>query len=258
MVENKKKEIMLQNRHQFIHGADSKEREFFLTSLEKDYQIKIDETFPMAIYMDEFSLPNVIQTNNNIDISILKMISCEYLNFSIAYNILNKISKIHELNNLNNRVEKLLNTINRIDLNDNFSEITSIDELIKTLKESRNFYSMYYSEYITGKLKSLDINDLKIQFLTISSFLKVIKEMLNNNSYFGIIIDKKGDIPLISKNAINSLINKRINGDLSIKVACRRNDWNTYIDLNGDFIEYVHDYDIIELENSIFKHIKVR
>lgn len=258
MVENKKREIMLQNRHQFIYMENKEERKDFLKSLEKEYPIKVDENFPIAIYMDEFSLPNILPVNDNADISFIKMISSEYLNFSIAVNILESLSKIDELNKLNDRIEKLLDIINRIDVNECFNKITSIDELLKTLKDSRTFYSTYYSEYIKGNLKNKDINDLKIQFLTIDSFLKSVKKVLNNNSYFGIIIDKQEQIPTISKNAINTFINKRINSDISMKVVCRKNEWDTYIDSNGEFIEYIHDYDIIELENSSFEHIKTK
>ena len=36
-----------------------------------------------------------------------------------------------------------------------------------------------------------------------------------------------------------------------MKIATEPDDWETYRDVNGQFIEAVHDYGTIELDNSL-------
>ena len=256
MTEYQKQEIMGQSRHQFIYGYDSEERTQFLKSLVDDYPIKMDENSPMAIYMDEFALPNIEIKNENIDKIRLCTISREYLNFSIAYNIMDQLRKQVDIEKINNRNEEFLDFINRILMRRSNSKITSYDEFCKILNESRNFYSKYYQQYILDDVKNMDIDSLKIQFLVLDMLINHLKEMLNNNSYFGIIIDSKNSMPMISTNAINGLIASRINRNLSMKVSCQIENWQSYYDLNGVIVEYVHDYGIVELDDNYSKHVK--
>ena len=80
---------------------------------------------------------------------------------------------------------------------------------------------------------------------------------MNINSYFGIIIDKKGPLATTSVQAINTLIGGRINDDISVKVAISQDDWETYITNNGQFIEAVHDYGTVELDDSYKKYMNL-
>ena len=80
--------------------------------------------------------------------------------------------------------------------------------------------------------------------------------MINNNSYFCIIVDYQKDMSLTSMKAINSLISSRINSDISMKIACEPIKWLSYYSLNNDLIENIHDYDIIELDNNYSEYVK--
>lgn len=51
--------------------------------------------------------------------------------------------------------------------------------------------------------------------------------------------------------AINGYVTRRINSDISMKVACDPNEWMTYYDTTGILAENVHDYGVIELDNSL-------
>ena len=96
---------------------------------------------------------------------------------------------------------------------------------------------------------------MKIPFLDINSFTQKIKEMLNNNSYFCIIADQQEPISIYSQQALNSLINMRINSNLSLKIACNKDEWKTYYDLSGLLIENVHDYTELDLDEKVYKKL---
>lgn len=249
-----KKQIMEQSRHHFIYGYDGREREEFLRSLEDEYPIKINENSPMAIYMNDFSLPIIEGNIQNGDDLKLSTIGREYLNFVIFSNIIDSIIKQDKLNLLENRIDWFLERISRICLVR--EKILSFDELVELLKESKDFYTMYYSDYLMGKDIFLNINDLKIPSLEINSVTRVVKNLLNNQSYFGIIIDKQNDIPLILMKSINSLVSRRVNSDISMKVACDPEKWDVYYGFGGVLIENIHDYGVIELDDSADKYLK--
>ena len=53
-----------------------------------------------------------------------------------------------------------------------------------------------------------------------------------------------------------NLMSSRINGDISVKVVTEPDAWATFITSNGVFVEYMHDYGIIELDNSYKNDMK--
>lgn len=244
MNEIKKKEIIGQNRHQFIYGYNNDERRIFLQGIENDFPIKVNENIPMAIYLDESYLAEIDLKNTDVDKFRMYSIGREQFNFVIGQNILNKILRQAE-NNLNEQsVEKFLSSINKLYLSSSCKNIETLDELLNVLKKSQKFYEEYYAG------QHLDINELKIQFLDITSFIRHIKKLLNNNSYFNIIVDYRSEISQISKIAINALVASRINSDISMKVACEPGEWKVYTDFNGQHIDSIHDYGIVNLDNS--------
>lgn len=88
------------------------------------------------------------------------------------------------------------------------------------------------------------------------TFIKHYKKMINSKSHISVIADYQEPIDIRSQKAINTLINSGINADISIKVVCDPNNWETYYDLNNSFIEYTHDYGTIELNDCNSKHNK--
>ena len=87
-------------------------------------------------------------------------------------------------------------------------------------------------------------------------FVKQYKRGMNIDSHFGIIFDKKGYIFIPSTQTINDLISKRTNDDISIKIAVKPDNWQVYTDTNDQFIERVHDYGMVELDDSYKVFIK--
>ncbi|MDE5630153.1 MAG: hypothetical protein K2I70_00985, partial [Bacilli bacterium] len=83
-------EIMGQSRHQFIYGYNGEQRKNFLENMANHYPIVLDEKSPMAIYVDEFGLPNISVCDKMLDKSRINIISSEFLTFSITSDILLK------------------------------------------------------------------------------------------------------------------------------------------------------------------------
>ena len=86
-------------------------------------------------------------------------------------------------------------------------------------------------------------------FLHLESFVSQYKRGLNNNSYFGIVIDKGADVSLESIRNVNLLVGLRINSYISMKIVVAPDKWDSYFDSDGQYIEAVHDYGVVELDD---------
>lgn len=249
-----KKQIMEQSRHLFIYGYNNEHRTQFLKSLEKKYPIIFDSNKPIALYFDSLGFPKVDADLNNNDSHLIHTMSREYLYFTIASKILLE-SMENDKEILNNRLTKLISLINR-NKNIGHAEIETADDLLKEIETSRNFYYENYLNYVNGLIKNIPVNDITVPFLQLEMFISKYKEAMNIDSYFGIIFDKKGQQAINSTQAINNLIGGRINKDISVKAVIEPNDWETYYDANGQYIEATHDYGTVEMDNSFQNHIK--
>lgn len=261
MVYNKNEEylineIMGQNRHQFIYGYNDDKRKYFLHQLVAGYPIKIDCNSPMCIYLNEFGLPKVSIIDDKLDNNKIDILSREYLSFSIAYAILQKSKDSVDLDLLNTRLIRLLDLLNKNNVNPGYKKIKSLDELILTLAETKEFYKSYYLDYVRTGKEDKSINDIAMPFLHLEFFVSQYKRVLNNKSYFGIIIDKSDDISLASTRNVNFLVGSRINSDISMKIVVEPGKWDSYIDPNGQYVEAVHDYGVVELDDSQAEYVK--
>lgn len=245
--------IRLENRHQFIYGNNKEEREKILKQLTDTNKITKNNNTPSVIYMKDFSLP-IIENKVKIDNDNANILAREHLNFSIAYNILttvlNQITEIED--------KDLLERINILFVNKNHNKICTIQELTEELKISMDYYKDKYIEYMKTGNWNINIDELSICFIDINPLINYLKIALNNNSYFALIFDIKEEMSIHSTLAINEYIAKRINDNISIKVACNPNDWKCYYGLSGIRIDDTHDYGTIELDNSIQERIKKR
>jgi len=252
-----KQEILGQSRHLFVYGYNYENREKLLESLEDDFPIKINENYPIALYLKDYALPNINQINRNLENDKAKILCKNFFEFSLSENIIKKVLEIQELGNLNIQIDKMLDRINRCFLNNQKTKISDLQELRETLIQSKNFYYNYYVSFLNGESNLPDIKDLQMQFIDIMALINFVKTMLNNNSYFGIIIDYQMEMPLVLQQTINGYITKRCNSDISMKVVCDIADWKTYYDLNGVLAESVHDYGIVELDNNYKDYTKI-
>ena len=251
-----RKTIMEQSRHQFIYSYNDDRRKLFLQKLDSEYPVVMDCNNPMCIYLNEFGLPKVPMEFEALDNNRIDILSREYLSFTIAHAILEKSKNNIDNNLLNSRIRRLLDLINKYDLNGDYKEITSLDELISVLKQSKSFYMSYYLEYIKTGKETMSISELPIPFLQLESFVSQYKRALNNKSHFGIVLDKYDDILLESTKAVNLFVSSRINSNISMKIVLEPDNWDTYITPNGQYAEAIHDYGIIELDDSRTEYVK--
>lgn len=251
-MEQYQKIIMENSWHQFIYGYNIEQRHQFLKELEQDYPIQIEENTPMAIYLEEYGLPKIDLKLNEMERIQISGVSREYLNFLIAHQVLTNSIECLGIQELDKRMTELLSFANRCLINGKATSLQNITDLLMVLEQSIN---MYLKGYLNYNEHSFKINEVAIPFIQIDSFIRRVKQGLNNNSYFGIIIDKRHDISSFSPKAINGLIGSRITADLSMKVALEPGGWDTYSYSDGQVIQDPHDYSTIQLDDSLKVYI---
>ena len=188
--------IISENRHQFIYGSDGEKRKTFLHELAKNNPVVMNENEPMAIYLDKVGLPNYYLYQFELDRIKLATFSSEYLNFSIAYEMTNSLLNNCNYDDFEYNVSYFLKKINK--LSDCNTNISTLEDLNNLLKRTRNFYYENYCMYSKIGEHSNFIEEIPISFLDINYFTKLFKEMINNNSYFCIIVDYQKDMSLTS------------------------------------------------------------
>lgn len=243
-----KKIIMNQNRHLFVYGYNTQERSEFLKCLEKNYPFTYELLEPVALYFDSFGLPKIDTGLKNKDSYMIQAMSREYLSFLVASRILEKTIEFYD-SNLDDKLSWLIHLIN-INKNRNYDEITTVKKLLNEFKISRSFYYESFVKYVNGLIDNIPIENITIPFLDLGMFVNQYKSCMNMQSYFGLIFDKKNESSIFSTQSINSFIGARINNDISVKVAIEPNAWETYRNVNGQLIEAVHDYGVVELDDS--------
>lgn len=250
-VEYLKKIIIYESRHHFIYCENNKQRELFLKELELDKE-SVNLLEPIVVYLDNFGLPKIDLIDRNKNSNKFDIICREYLFLSIIYKILTNLS----IYIVGDKAEKLLNFINKLYKNAGFDDINSIDELIKEFEKSLYFYSEYYQNIALDLVPDKTINDIRIPFIELESFISYFKRIMNISTNFVILVDKKEELSDSSIKVVNLLIGSRINKDIAVKVFVSPGEWNNFITLNDQFVEYVHDYGIVELDNSYKAYIR--
>lgn len=242
-------EIIGQSRHQFIYGENGKRREDILRGIVLDNPIVCDQNEPGAIILDNNYLSGG-ESVYQIDSYRKLAISRENFNFAVAGKLLEAALSL----DLNARSDEFLSRINRL-FRDNGQSIDDLESVVGVLYQARDFYKDGYRTYLeTGEFPSLDA--LPIRFMDLNSFMHYYKKLLNNQSYFSVIVDQQKPISSLSKRAINDVVGKRINKDISMKVACEPGEWETFYDLNGQIVEATHDYGVVELDDSLSQYVK--
>ena len=242
-------ELAERNMHLFVYGKNDKKRERLLKEIADNHPFVFNSQEKCVVYIDEIGFPFLEQKDSRLDLSKRESIAFEYLNFTIVQAILIKISKAKQEN---------LDAINQVvNAFRYYKDFDSIEEVIKCLQESREFYLSCYNDAENYSLSHLE--KLSIQFIfDISMMINDIQTATKNDSSFQIILDRKGKIAIESVNAINSIVNMRCNGALSVKVVCEVDEWETNRDITNSFPEYIHDYDILDLDGSYKKSLNKR
>lgn len=251
MNEYTKRNIIGNSWHQFLYGYDTMERTNFLKEIAREYPITLNKDCPQAIYMDDFSLPT-LKYSHKVDKDLLKVASEGYFDFCIYTQLLDEVLKTDYERELNGREQIFLKYVNNILLNSNFDKIEDLISLRDAFLKAKNFYQQFYVSTITGETLITSHEELPISYIPIQdSYMRKFKTMINNSSYFVLIIDAKEKLPVISQQAINGYVTRRITSYFSMKVACDPNQWLTYYDLTGKIAENPHDYSNVELDDSL-------
>lgn len=237
---------IMQKRHTFIYGYNNSEREKILRSYEEKYPILLNNNQPVALYMDSFGIPEIDE--ERINTKLLKEIGYEHFQFEIASKIVERTLERNDIDEsrFNSIIESLDNS-----RNEEFSleHINTLKDLSKELKNSRDYYYNLYMDAINGKIKENPYN-VSLTNMFIDWFISDYKKALNMDSAFMLILDRKSKISLSSTRAINGFIAARINKDLNIKVAIEPGEWKTFTGIVGERIEPIHDFDVVELDES--------
>lgn len=245
--------LMEEDRHQFIFGYDTSERNEFCKNLEQKYPILLDDDKPMAVFLEEFGLPK-FELSDRHDKNLISTLSREYFSFLIVYNILIKSINSIGFKELDKRVSLIVSIYNKRFRNTGFSDIRNLEDLRIAFYNSIEFYLKSYNNYVTN-LEGVNIENVAIPFVFYDLFIRFFKEVLNKKSYFGIIINNDHDVSFSSISVINDFIASRINDNISMKIVTEPDKWKSYIGTSGTFVENVHDYGTVELDDSLEKHI---
>lgn len=128
MNEYMKRRIIGDNYHQFLYGYNTVERTNFLKEIASCYPITLNKDCPQAIYMEEFSLPN-IKNHYKTDRNLLEIAARDYFDFSVYTKMLEELLKTDYKKELAGREEEFLKYINAYVLNPGFSEIKDLESL---------------------------------------------------------------------------------------------------------------------------------
>lgn len=251
-------QIMSHKFHEFLYGYNTEERTNFLKKMEKHYPITYGEDVPMGIYLEPYGISTCERDKELVDKDkslMLGIASREYLKNLIAYNIVSHIEKNSiVMGQIENEMIDFLNGYQF----DRKEKVISVQNYLKELRETLNICQENYNSILLNGSAHPQMYDFPSDFYDIEWFGKDLKKILNNNGQFNIIVDYRNPIVLESANAIMSIVNSRCAGTICMKIATDMEKWPTYTDLNGRFVEHIHDYSIVELDDSYRKTLDKR
>lgn len=123
--------------------------------------------------------------------------------------------------------------------------------LLNFLKQMKDYYYDLYKKNVFKDRKNAIIEYKPVVNIDIKMFIRNLKHILNSSSQFNFIIDIQNPICIESQIAINELITSNNNDDISIKIICDKDDWQTNSNLNGRIIQYINNYRIVELGEDV-------
>lgn len=248
-------QIMSHKFHEFLYGYNTEERTNFLRAMEEHYPIIYGKNAPMGIYLEPYGISVCERGKEPVDREkslMLGIASREYLKNLIAYNI---VSHIENNSTVMGQIEnEMLDFLNSYQFNRK-EKVSSVQNYLKELRETLSICQETYSSILLNGTAHPQMYDFPSDFLDIGQFGEKIKKILNNNDQFNIIVNHHNTITLESAKAIMSIVNSRCAGTICMKVATDLEKWPTYRDLTGCFVENIHDYNIVELDDSYQKNL---
>ena len=121
----------------FIYFEDDNFKTEIAKKISSYNKIVCNSNVPIIVYVDDFGLPKK-EVKKFFDNVTLNTICSEYLNFSIAIALLEKLKQDYLFNKLDSKI--FLDKINNYFLYDKTITINSLYKLLEELKNSKNFH----------------------------------------------------------------------------------------------------------------------
>lgn len=239
------KKIVEESRHKFIY-AYKYNRKLLIEQIISNYHILIDNKL-QALYMKIDGLPKIDSDYLNLNKSAISIMNSEYLNFSIASEVIKSILNNNDIDKITKVESTVLNYINRSLVN---GHIDNLQALLLLLNETKLMYSELYLSYLHHGILEDPTNKTELSFLQLEGFVHYVKKMLGTQSHISIVLDHEKEVSLESYKAINNLVGSRINGEISMNILTEPDAWKTYIDQRRQLIEATHDYENVEYDES--------
>lgn len=239
-----KDKIVGTNRHQFIYGENSHERTRFLKDIEGSHKLAIGQDTPSVIYLR----PSFKHENSTSDRRLM-FLSIAHLETILEIETLTKIKNNIPLDVFDNVAKNLYRIFSAI----YETPIDSLDEALVIMNRYIKKFDDWYNDICLEK-KSIGIDLNYPRYLMFELLVSELKRAIDFKSYFAVIIDHKERLDDFYTKAINNFVNSRY-GNISMKVVTHPDEWESYITTSGNIVQYDHDYDIVELDDSFKKHI---
>ena len=236
-------DIIMRPTHKFVYGSLEERSEYF-KNLAAIYCFDNKEKAPVGVYIDDEGLETC--RNKDCDKNKIEFFNSRYFEINTMYHILDKLIKELPKDILKKIAKDVLRPFNYTVKN----SFSSLEELRDELLKVKQIYLKEYKHYIeTGNLNNF-LDELRIFMVLIDLTLDDLKRVMLNLDYISLFIDKEHEYSTIYTQVINFYIGARSNGTLNISIGCNNpSEWPTLIDLNGNRVQYIHDFDIVHMKD---------
>ncbi|HPF83353.1 MAG TPA: hypothetical protein PLV83_04235 [Bacilli bacterium] len=239
-------QLLFNNRHEFVYSSSSNIRNRFIKNILDNNPFKKEDNNNIAVLVEDlgFEKNDECKDLNNVALSIF---SKDYLNLSIAYEVIDQIEKQIGFEEIESKSCRFLDEIREYSLGINNDHEIDLKDLKKLVLETKEKYFMEYKRYIETKELRNFIEELPLKYLDVEDILESLREIINIDYRLSILISPKKEYIIQTYQAVNSLINSNYQNNYYVKVICDKNKWESYYDLNGTFIKNIDDYDTLSL-----------
>ena len=251
-----KKQIMGEDRHHMLFGYKNAKRRDLIDTLVEENPIVFDTNKPAAILVEPCGIPVQNAQPNKEDIGQLRIASSEYFQLSVADAIVKRLMEARTSELVDTRIGPLSKYLTKATREQ--VQVKSLEDAQRLIEESQDYYLQTYKEVLKDGVLYKPISSIALQFINLESFIYYVRKSTNNNAHFALIIDKNMPIEKMSTQTINFYTGARINDIISMKIFTAPDDWETYLDSNGQLVQGSHDYGDIELDKSMSNYIAKR
>jgi len=238
--------VVLEGWHKFVYYDDNS-KDIVMDVVSK-YNAKMNSEEPIVIYLSDEGLPK-ISKNIELDKFIVQSFHERYYSLLISLSIINNLINNIDKDILNSKFERLF----RLCSFSGIRKITDVIELRDILEKCKNRYKIEYIDYIETGILGNFYNELEIPFVLVDTIVPCIKRSIGLEKHFSLLFDVNSDFSVFNQMAINNYVASRCTGYLSVNVLINEYDWKYYYSSNGQFIQNVHDYSVVNLKKYYSK-----